>query len=315
MKIFISIASYCDELLFFTIQDCLSKASKPENISFGIVDQNESSQKERIDKLNLNKQIRYVYIHKLETLGVSWARNISFSLIDDEDFLFQIDSHMLFEEAWDTTLLKQYEKLKDISQKPIISTYPYGFSFDENAKPTYKKPSDKYVLVLRPHPDTSLLQDNAVLRFRAEHKLTNEPVLGCHMAGGFIFTSSDFTQEVPYDPYLYFHGEEQSLSVRAYTRGWDIYHPNWIPLYHLYKQINHEHLTHHWHKSVESQRALNAEYLKARAIKRINRLLYGDGMKGSAYGLGSTRTLDEFIAFSGIDYKNKTIKTIDLNPK
>jgi hypothetical protein len=28
-------------------------------------------------------------------------------------------------------------------------------------------------------------------------------------------------------------------------------------------------------------------------------------MKGTIYGLGSVRSLDEYIAFSGIDYKNK----------
>lgn len=307
MKIFISIASYCDELLFFTIRDCLSKASLPENITFGIVDQNEFSQKDELDKLNLEKKIRYVYVNKSETLGVSWARNIAFSLWYDEDFLLQIDSHMLFEENWDLTLLKQYEDLKKKSEKPIITTYPYSFSFDENNNPTFKKPTGKYVLVLRPHPDTSLKEDSAVLRFRANHKLTNEPVLGCHMAGGFIFTSSDFIQEVPYDPFLYFHGEEQSLSIRAYTRGWDIYHPNWIPLYHQYKKSKKDYLTHHWHKSVDKKRSIKASYLRKRAKERINRLFYGDGMKGSAYGLGSVRSLNEFIAFSGIDYINKTI--------
>jgi len=308
MRIFISIASYCDELLLFTLQNCISKASNPENIFFGIVDQNDESQKTNIEKLNFSKQIRYVYINKIDTLGVSWARNIAFSLWDGEEFLLQIDSHMLFEQDWDKILLNQYSDLKDISQKPIISTYPYNFSFDEHNNPTFKKQSEKYVLVLRPHPESSLEEDNAVLRFRAEHKLTDNPVLGCHLAGGFIFTNSDFIQEIPYDPFLYFHGEEQSLAIRAYTRGWDIYHPNIIPLYHHYKEIGAEHLTHHWHETVESKRTLSASYLKNRATKRINRLFYGDGMVNSIYGLGNIRSLDEYIAFSGIDYKNKIIE-------
>lgn len=305
MKIFISVASYCDDLLFFTIKDCLAKAAAPENLVFGVVDQNEASQKDEIEKLGLEKRLRYVFIDKFDALGVSWARNIVFSLWDNEAFLLQIDSHTLFEENWDSTLFEQYAKLKEKSEKPIISTYPYGFSFDENNTPTFKKPSGKYALVLRPHPDTQLSEDNAVLRFRAEHQLSDEPVLGCHLAGGFIFTSADFIQEVPYDPFLYFHGEEQSLAVRAYTRGWDIYNPNWIPLYHLYKKANEEHLTHHWHKSASNKRALNAEYLRARAKSRIKRLFYGDGMKGSPYGLGDARSLEAFVAMSGIDYINK----------
>ena len=127
MKIFISVASYCDELLFFTLNDCIAKAKYPQNLVFGVVDQNECSQKDKIDQLEFSKQIRYVYINKLETLGVSWARNICFSLWDDEEYLFQIDSHMMFEEHWDETLIKQHNELSKISKKPIISTYPYNF--------------------------------------------------------------------------------------------------------------------------------------------------------------------------------------------
>ncbi|MFA6190771.1 MAG: GlcNAc-transferase family protein [Sulfurimonas sp.] len=67
MKIFISIASYCDALLFFTINDCINKANKPEKIFFGIVDQNEKSQKEEIEKFEFNKRIKYVYINYIVT--------------------------------------------------------------------------------------------------------------------------------------------------------------------------------------------------------------------------------------------------------
>lgn len=312
MKIFVSIASYCDELLFFTIKDCMDKANKPENIFFGIVDQNEATQRAEIDGLDFKNQIKYVYINNIDTFGVSWARNIAFSLLDGEDFLLQIDSHMLFEKDWDLTLINQYNNLKMISQKPIITTYPYDFSFDENSNPTFNKPSGKSVLVLRPHPDTPLEKDSARIRFRAEHKYTDAPVLGCHIAGGFIFTSSDFIEEIPYDPFLYFVGEEQSLSIRAYTRGWDIYHPIWIPLYHQYKNKKIEYLSQHWNKDANDKRVLSSAHLTNRTIKRVNRLLYGDGMKNSVYGLGSVRTMDDFIAFSGIDYKNKTINKIEF---
>ena len=304
MKIFISIASYCDEVLFFTINDCFLKAKYPQNLTFGIVDQNDKSQREKIDALEFSNQIKYVYINKLDTQGVSWARNIAFSLWDNEEYLLQIDSHMTFEENWDETLMQQHNDLLKTSPKPIISTYPYDFQFDEDYKPVFKKPSGEYVLELRPHPDTSLKKDNAVLRFRAGHTKSTKPVNGCHIAAGFIFTSALFIEEVPYDPYLYFHGEEQSLSIRAFTKGWDIYHPTWIPLYHCYKKIGASHATHHWHESIDNKRALKSTYLRQRAIKRVNRLFYGDGMKNSIYGLGNVRTLDEYIKFSGIDYKS-----------
>ncbi|QOG11631.1 GlcNAc-transferase family protein [Arcobacter sp. FWKO B] len=307
MTIFVSLASYIDEELFFTLKDCIQKAKFPNNIFFGVVDQNINSQKNFVDELEFSKQVRYVYVDYLETFGVCWARNIAFSLYNSEDFLLQIDSHTLFEQDWDEQLISLYNQLKDKSPKPIISTYPYGFTFDENHIPQHKPQLNKTALCLKVHPDTTLSQESCILRFRAEHIFSKEPINGYHLAGGFIFTSGKFIDEVPYDPFLYFHGEEQSLAIRAYTRGWDIYHPVHIPLYHLYKKANTEYTNHHWHKDTEKKRVLNYAHLKQRAIKRLNKIFYGDGMKESHYGLGNIRSLDEFIDFSGIDYKNKLI--------
>lgn len=307
MKILVSVASYCDELLFFTLKDCYGKADKPENLIFAVVDQNDSSQRNSIEELSFSDQIRYVYINKMETFGVSWARNIAFSLHDDEEYLLQIDSHTYFEEGWDSNILQQYSKVLENSEKPILSVYPYAFHFDDNDVPVFKKPSGQYVMELRPHPDTPLTDDSAVLRFRAGHIKTTKPVSGCHLAAGFIFTKASFIEEVPYDPFLYFHGEEQSLSIRAYTRGWDIYHPAWIPLYHYYKESGVSYTNQHWHESVRDKRSLKHTHLRQRSKERVNRLFYGDGMIGSVYGLGQTRSLSDFIHFSGIDYQNKKI--------
>jgi len=309
-KIFVSVAAYCDDLLFFTLEDAVRKATAPESLVFAVVDQNDNSQRERIAALPFAAQVRYVFVHKLETLGVSWARAIACSLYDGETFFLQIDSHMLFEEGWDEELRTQYGRLQGKAPKPIISTYPYGFTFDEAGEATFKVHTTAYTLVLRPHPETTLEEDSAVLRFRAEHVKSEEPQLGCHVAAGFIFTSGAFIEAVPYDPYLYFHGEEQSLATRAFTRGWDIYHPNIIPLRHHYKVSGTAYTSHHWHQSVDKQRSLDSIYLRQRATERLNRLLYGDGLAGSAYGLGSARTLDDFRMISGIDYRNRTIENI-----
>lgn len=311
MKIFVSIASYCDELLFFTLKDCFEKAKYRENLVFAVVDQNDQSQKDLIERLEFSNQIKYVYISKLDTQGVSWARNIAFSLWDFEEYLLQIDSHTCFEPNWDETLIEQITQLQEQVERPVISTYPFDFQLSEDGLPVYKEPSGKNVMVLRPHPDTTLSDDSSVLRFRAQSIPSKEPIKGCHIAAGFIFTSGRFVEEVPYDPYLYFHGEEQSLSIRAYTRGWDIYHPTWTPLYHNYKKVDVSYSAQHWHESVRDKRSVTTSYLKKRSKERLNRLLYGDGLANSVYGRGSVRTLKEYCEFSGIDYFSKTISDRD----
>jgi glycosyltransferase involved in cell wall biosynthesis len=303
--IFISMASYLDPMLFFTLNDAYAKASRPERLAFAVVDQSLEDQRAAIAALPFANQVRYVHVHPEDTLGVCWARSTAFSLYDGEDFLLQIDSHMLFEEAWDDKLLAQHAKLRMRSSKPIISTYPYRFDIVDGV-PRPMKNEGRTALVLRPHPEKNLAPDDAVLRFMARHLFTDQPVAGCHVSAGFLFAAGAFVEEVPYDPYLYFHGEEQSLAVRSFTRGWDIFHPLLIPVYHLYKSEGTAYLTHHWHGESEARRAFRSGYLLERAKKRLNRLLMGDGLPG-AYGLGTARTLAQFHELSGIDYANHTI--------
>ncbi|NEX63056.1 GlcNAc-transferase family protein [Noviherbaspirillum galbum] len=303
--IFISMASYMDPMLFFTINDAFAKASRPETIRIGVVDQHVDDHRAAIRALPHAQQVRYMHVHPEDTQGVSWARNIAFSLYDGEAYLLQVDSHTLFEPGWDDKLRDQHATVRERFAKPILTTYPYRFDIIDG-QPRYEPNAGHTALVLRPHADTVLTPADTVMRFQGRHLFTDEHVRGCHIAGGFLFCAGSFVEEVPYDPYLYFHGEEQSLAVRAFTRGWDILHPMQIPLYHLYKNEGTPHDSHHWHGEVERRRSFPSAYLTERAKQRLNRLLAGDGLPG-AYGLGKVRSMAEFTALSGIDYRNGII--------
>ena len=304
--IFISLASYCDDMLEFTLKSAFNSAKNKENIFFGVVDQNHVNSRDTIKSLEFSNQIRYCHIFPDDSLGVSWARHLCFSLYNNEEYFLQVDSHTYFEENWDENLIIQYKTLLGKSSKPIISTYPYGFSIEENNEITFKKPSGKTVLLLRPKKELKIDKQNLVLQFRAKHITSSEAILGCHIAAGFLFANGDFIEEIPYDPYLYFHGEEQSLAIRSFTKGWDIYHPKWIPLYHLYKKAGTKYETHHWSGDISKQRDFDWVYLQQRAKDRLQKLIYGK-LNSSIYGLGKDRTIDEYIKFSGIDYFNYTI--------
>jgi hypothetical protein len=304
-QIFVSIASYLDPMLLFTLQDAVAKAARPDLLRFGVVDQHVEDQRAAIGALPFASQVRYVHVQPRDTLGVSWARNLAFSLYNYETYLLQIDSHMCFEPGWDTILCQQYEALLERSAKPILSSYPYRFDLVDGV-PHYTPSDGTTALVLRPHPDAVLSDGNVVLRFAGKHLFTSEAVEGCHVAAGMLFCSTQFIEEVPYDPFLYFHGEEQSLAVRAYTRGWDIFHPTRMPVYHLYKQEGVAHDSHHWHGEIDAQRAFSSAFLTERSRLRLNELLCGNGLPG-AYGLGAVRSLGQFAALSGIDYRAKRI--------
>ena len=305
--IYISIASFCDPYLLHTVQDACDKATFTHDLIFGIIDQHPVHRGADLRALAGTSHLRYSHIYPTESRGVCWARSLAFALYQDEKYLLQIDSHMLFEPGWDVQLITQLQALHDRSQQPIVSTYPYGFEFENERAVVKIVVSNKTTLVLRPHPDTQLSSQSATLRFRAEHVFTREPVRGCHVSGGFIFTYGRFVYEVPYDPYLYFHGEEQSLAVRAYTRGWDIFHPPHIPLFHLYKLPNTAHTAHHWHPEWEKQRDFKFTDLTLLAKVRLMDLLYQRRSLG-VYGLGQQRSLADYAQFSGIDYANQTLQ-------
>ena len=306
--IFMSIASYRDMMLFFTLKEAVAKAKYPSSLRFGVIDQSVSDQRELIAELPFSAQVRYVHVKPQDTLGVSWARSLAFSLYDGEKYFMQVDSHTLFEQDWDDILIRQLFTLLGKSSKPVITTYPPPFTMVDE-KPQYQPSGGpEAVMVLRPQPNQQMRKDNRLLSFHVRYMLaTSEHVLGCHIAAGFMFTLGAFVDEVPYDPFIYFHGEEQCLSARAFTHGWDIYHPPIVPVRHLYKEANGPaYIEHHWHGNVDKERAFDSQYLIARSSKRLNKLLSGSNPIGS-YGLGKVRSLDDFAKVSGIDYKNLTI--------
>ena len=93
-KIFVQIASYRDPELVTTIEDMINKAKNPQNLTFGICWQYDSSEPitmfDGIEKFRISKH------HYGESEGLGWARHITNTLYDDEEYTLQIDSHHRF---------------------------------------------------------------------------------------------------------------------------------------------------------------------------------------------------------------------------
>jgi len=298
-RIFVSVAAYADPQLEYTLKNALQQADHPEALVFGVLNQTTNP---KSDRLMLQAYpVRLMQITPQESYGVSWARAVIQSLYDNEPYTLQIDSHMVFERGWDTLLI---ETLNGLPGKPILSNYPYGYSRVGDTITLDCEVSPDTTLITRPMPDQGLTPDNLTLRFHSRHLPERQPVQGCHISGGFFFTRGDFLQEVPYDPQWYFHGEEQGLTLRAFTHGWDVYHIPHIPLYHLYKPMHVAHSGHHWNPRWKRP-AEQVAHLEARAQKRLCDLVAGRPL--GVYGLGNERSLADFTALSGIDYQACTI--------
>ena len=119
-KIVIEIAAFCDPDLMTTIKSALYQADNPERVSFAICYQ--SDDLKELEELKKIKNCRIKHLKKAEARGICYARYLCQQLIEDEDYVWQIDAHMRFCKHWDTKMIELLLSLED--EKAIISHYP-----------------------------------------------------------------------------------------------------------------------------------------------------------------------------------------------
>ncbi|MBL4691845.1 MAG: hypothetical protein JKY92_00750 [Magnetovibrio sp.] len=297
-RIFVNIASYRDPECQWTVKDLFDKAEHPERIFVGICWQCVPIEDDDCFRVETRpKQVRFKKFQAKDSRGVGWARHHSQSLWDGEEFTLQIDSHMRFVAGWDRILLEMYEKCP--TKKAVLTTYPIPYTPPNTLSsaaivtivPNY---FDKLgILMFVSH--TSPLEDAPPV-----------PTPTSFCAAGFLFAPSQIIKDVPYDPYVYFHGEEISLAARLWTFGWDLFTPNQHVIYHDYSQ--HPNRVRHWTDNVDWERLNVISQSRVRHLFGIERstdpAVIGNLKK---FGLGTERSLSQFEAFSGLNFKRSTI--------
>lgn len=303
-RIFISVASYCDPLLLPTLRTALQQARHPERLVFGVVEQQLPELRIAPDPAWAH-QLRRIQLHPLEARGPCWARSLAMSLWQGESWFLQIDSHTWFEPGWDEHLLDWSARCALSNPRHIITCYPNPFDWvDGEAHP--RTVSDK-VLAHVVKQDQSFSTDHPVLYFESVPVNTDHAVLGMHLGAGCLFAPGEIIQALPYDPYLYFHGEEQAYALRAWTRGWDIFHVPGVRMYHLYTDPQAAPRPLHWSDELDQQRVTRSAALDLAAQQRLRSLLW-EGNDLGVYGLGTVRSLENYAEFSGIDYARRQIE-------
>jgi hypothetical protein len=304
MRLFVSIVSYCDPLLPFTLRRAVQAAAAPGRLHFGVVDQSPEPAP-RLPDPGGGARLTQLRIAPAEARGPCWARALAMSLHEGEPWFLQLDSHMDFDPGWDDWLVRQAQALGAPERGLVISTYPEAFRLVDGQPVRPAPTAGALVQVVR--PGAAFAASHPVLPFEAQPVATSEPVPAFHLGAGCLFAPGRITQQFPYDPWLYFHGEEQALALRLYTHGWDLFHVPGLPLRHLYNEPDAGGPPRplHWDAAQEAQRQRPWWTLEQRSRERLAALVAGADL--GAYGLGRRRSVADFAAFSGIDYAARAL--------
>jgi hypothetical protein len=307
MKIFVQIASYRDPELEKTVKDMIANAKKPNNLRIGICRQYHPEDGfDTLDEYRKDKRFRILDVLYSDSKGVCWARNQVQQLYGGEEYTLQIDSHMRFEKNWDDTLIKMVKQLqkKDFA-KPLLTGYVSSFNPENDPAERIKEPwrmvFDRFI----PEGAVFFLPETI-----PGWENLKEPVTSRFYSAHFAFSIGQFSTEVQHDPEFYFHGEEISIAARAYTHGYDLFHPHKVVIWHEYTRKGR---TKQWDDDKEWG-------LKNTISHSKNRQLFGmDGeevtLDFGIYGFGTERTLKEYEIYSGLLFSRRAVQqfTLDKN--
>jgi hypothetical protein len=300
-SIFVSIASYRDSECPATIRDLFEKAAFPARIRVGVLWQVVPGEDDDCLAIADNvprEQLRSLTVHASESQGACWARHrIQAELWQGEDYYLQIDSHMRFTAGWDERLIAML--MKCATPRAVLATYPAAYT-----------PPGHLGAPLVPVLAPKQFDENRILLLSGRplepREIPERPVSNAFIAAGFLFAPGSVVREVPYDPHLYFHGEEITLAVRLWTHGFDLFAPNEHVIYHDYStdRARPRHWSDNRDWSARNQRSLS----RARHLLGMERSEDPEVLRDmDRYGLGTARTLDEYQRFADIDFAQRHI--------
>jgi hypothetical protein len=306
MEIFVQIASYRDPQLIPTIDNMLENSKNPENLRIGVCHQyHPEDEFSDLSKYGDDDRFRIIDVLYSESKGACWARHQIQQVYSGETYTLQIDSHMRFEKDWDTTLIEMINQLqKKGHKKPLLTGYVPSFSPKNDPEGRVNVPwrmsFDRFI----PEGAVFFLPESI-----PNWEQLTLPVPARFYSAHFCFTLGQFSEEVQHDPEFYFHGEEISIGVRAFTHGYDLFHIHKVVIWHEYTR---EGRTKQWDDDKDWVNKNNLAHKK-------NRQLFGmDGeveLDFGKYGFGTERTLKDYEKYSGLHFSKRAVQQYTLDKK
>lgn len=336
--IFVQMASYRDSQLIPTLRNLIAQARNPKLLRIVVCWQHASDETlagfwqqgfgkwrvEKGDPWNVHHltfrdaKIELIDVPHMQTQGACWARNLIQQRYAGERYTLQLDSHHRFIREWDRCAIGMLDCLRDRSAKPVLTTYlPM---FEPNADVSQLTGEPAMMVMFR-------FSLEGVVMFRPqtipEWRSLDRPVPARFYSGHFALADGHFAKVVQHDPEYFFLGEEISITVRAFTHGYDLYHPHRVIAWHEYTRSHrvkvwddhtpdardNGHISQHWGE--RNDRA----YRRNRELFGIDGTTTADDLYGR-YGFGTERTVADYEAYAGISFAYRGVRqaTLDHRP-
>lgn len=318
MKIFVSVAAYRDTELTKTIDSLVKNAYDPKSLRVVVLSQDHPKKHPKFPQF---KNVEVIEMNFKEARGAGYARKILMEQYKGENFFFQIDSHMRFAKNWDAKLLHMMEQAqKDAgTDKVILSQYPAPYTVHTGNRDYYPK-NDKDFWDRVSWTKVVNTWYGAWAGHRQEIADKSKPHPSYTVLAGYLFAPGDFVKEIPYDERITFMGEELCIAIRAYTRGWKIYAPNEMLLWHFYTRKDRPKV---WTQIDDSMREQKWNDLEMKSKSVQEQILRGN--EQGIYGIGDKDKYLEYQEMIGIDFNkfydrvmrekiNKAVLTEELGP-
>src|SRR5205809_1758863 len=276
--IYVQVPAYRDSEVPKTLIDLYAKAEHPELLRVCVVWQR-APDEALPASVRILPGLELIEVPFEKSRGCNWARHMLQARWRDEPYTLLIDSHHRFAPGFDTTLVDMLCGLRSGGvAKPILTCYLPSYEPDREPGGRKKQPYKIYPLG----------REQGLLTDLTSHpipfwKRLRAPIEADFASLHMLFAAGTYNREIPFHPAIYFRGDEVVTSLRAYTHGYDMFHPHVIVGWHCYDRKAR---VPHWN---DHEKWYERHWRSLRIIRQMFR-----GVYSGEFGVGHARSVKDY---------------------
>ena len=278
-QIYVQIPAYRDSELSHTLLDLYAKAADRSRLRVAVAWQH-APDEQLAARVRALPGLEILDIPASQSRGCNWARSLLQRRWRGETYTLFLDSHHRFTRGWDEMAIGMYQTVRRSGvRKPIITAH----------LPAYTPDVEPAGRSMRPYRIYPFARERGVLTRLTSLPIPcwrslSAPVDASYISLHFLFAAGTYNTDVPVDPSIYFSGDEVATSLRAYSSGYDFFHPHRVVAWHAYDRAAR---VPHWR---DHQPA--AARQDVRSFATLRRMY--SGRRTGRFALGTHRSIQQY---------------------